>query len=101
MVSRLLTFDEAAAALNVPVGSLRSAADEHGLTIRMGRAVRLDPNSLEELIDLCRVEPKARPSTGETVKMARPSGKHETPRSHQSRPAQIAAQKLKDISRKS
>ena len=60
---RLLTVDEAANELGVPAGSLRTAAREHGLLVRMGRAVRIDPDDLPELIDRCRDQPKDRDCT--------------------------------------
>ena len=43
---RLLTIDEAANELGVPAGSLRRAAERHGFLVRMGRAIRIDPNDL-------------------------------------------------------
>lgn len=92
-IARLLQIEEAARMIGVPVASLRRAADAHGKTIIMGRAVRLHPDDLEDLVDLCRVDPKAPDSTGD--KTAK-SGKSETPVPCQSRPAQDAAKKLKD-----
>ena len=64
----LLTIEEAAKQLGVPKGSLRAAAQSHGLLIRMGRAVRIDPTSLGELITRCREQPKGLASTGEQTK---------------------------------
>ncbi|MCE8438887.1 helix-turn-helix domain-containing protein [Rhodovulum sulfidophilum] len=58
MAERLLPIPEAARILGVPTESLRRAADCHGKTIRIGRAVRLHPKDLEELIELCRVPQK-------------------------------------------
>lgn len=95
----LLSFQEAAKQLNVPTESLRRVADAHGKTIRMGRALRLHPNDLEELIDLCRVEPKGPASTGTNDKDDHRSGKSETPATCESRPALTAAQRLKASSR--
>ena len=46
MIPELLTIDEAAERLGVPRASLRSAAQEHGYLVRMGRAVRIDPDKL-------------------------------------------------------
>ncbi len=94
-ITRLLTFQEAAKRTGVPMASLRTAADEHGLTIRMGRAVRIHPHDIGKLIGLCRVEPKARASTG--AQTAKP-GKSAIPVSD-SRPARLAASKLKARSR--
>ena len=54
---RLLTIDEAAAELGVPPGSLRTAAEKHGLLVMMGRARRIDPSTIPELIRKCRNEP--------------------------------------------
>lgn len=88
---RLLSIPEAARELGVPKESLRRAADDHGMTIRVGRAVRLHPNDLEELIELCRVAPRVRASTGARQEQ---SGKSETA-APAFRPAQAAAQKLK------
>jgi len=93
---RLLTFDQAAAEMGVPVASLRSAADEHGLTIRMGRAVRIHPDDLGRLIELCRVGQKDRACTGaQTANSTRSA----TPAASVSRPARQAASKLKARSR--
>ena len=55
---RLLTVDEAAAELGVPPGSLRTAAQRHGLLVKMGRAIRIDPTTLLELIERCQGQPK-------------------------------------------
>ena len=62
-MARLLTIDAAAAELGVPPGSLRTAARQHGLLVKMGRAVRIDPDDLPELIDRCRDQPKDHDST--------------------------------------
>ena len=43
---RLFTLDEAATQLGVPRASLRVAAEEYGFLVRMGRAVRIDPDTL-------------------------------------------------------
>ena len=43
---RLLTIDEAANELGVPAGSLRRAAERHGFLVRMGRAIRIDADTL-------------------------------------------------------
>ena len=55
---QLLTIQEAAEQLGVPPGSLRTAAQRHGFLVRMGRAVRIDPNDLPELIRSCQDKPK-------------------------------------------
>lgn len=54
----LVRIEEAAACLGVPKQSLRRAAEAHGLLIYMGRAVRIDPNCYEELIQACRAKPQ-------------------------------------------
>ena len=51
---RLLTIDEAAAELGVKSGSLRTAAEQHGFLVRMGRSLRIESETLPELIKLCR-----------------------------------------------
>lgn len=56
---RLLTIDEAADELGVPRAAMRAAAERYGLLVRMGRAVRIDPNDLGEL-----VKKMPRPSKG-------------------------------------
>ena len=56
---RLLTLDEAAADLGVPRASLRTAAEDHGLLVRMGRALRIDPDAIPELVKRCRENPRA------------------------------------------
>lgn len=95
MPARLLQIDEAADMLGVPVASLRAAADEHGKTIRMGRAVRLHPDDLEELIQLCRVQRKERASgAGETPA----SGSSSTAKTSAAR-ARQTAEKLRKRSR--
>lgn len=60
----LLTIEQAAQKLNVPIASVKTAAEAHGLLIRMGRAVRIADADLEGLIQLCRNQPKAHASTG-------------------------------------
>lgn len=98
-ITRLLTIDEVAAEANVPKEALRKAADEHGKTMRIGRAVRLHPEDIEELFSLCRVQPSRHASTGAKEKTPRASGKSATGQPA-SRPAQTAAQRLKDSSRR-
>jgi len=92
---RLLTFDEAADTIGVPKGSLRTAADKHGKTIHMGRTVRLHPDDLEELINLCHVGKKGQDFIGENQPDGMASGKSGTPEIFGSRPARAAANKLK------
>ena len=61
---RLLTVEEAAEQLGVPAGSLESAARRHGFIVKMGRAKRIDPDTLGRLIELCRENPPDQGSTG-------------------------------------
>ena len=58
LVPRLLTIEKAAIELGVPPGSLRTAAQQHGFLVRIGRALRIDPNDIPELIDRCRDTPR-------------------------------------------
>lgn len=94
----LLTIKEAANRLGVPEQSLRKVADEKGMTIHIGRAVRLHPDDLSEIIDLCRAERKDRASTGAKGQTDRLSGKSGTA-TPDYRPAQTAAAMLKRSSR--
>ena len=55
---RLITIKVAAEELGIPPGSLRTAAEAHGLLVRMGRALRIDPETLPELIELCQGKPQ-------------------------------------------
>jgi len=96
---RLLPIKEAADILGVPAKSLRSAADAHGLTIRMGRAVRISPNHLEELCELCRCQPKERASSSESEKAESPSMSSKTPETSSAVRAQMIADRLKSSSR--
>ena len=66
-MSRLLTVAEAATQLGVPRASLRSAAEQHGLLVRMGRAVRIDPDDLKGLVEKCRENPQAHGSISGAV----------------------------------
>ena len=66
-MGRLLTIEEAAAELGVPKGSVRTAAEQHNLLVRMGRAIRIDPETLGELIQLCRENPQEHASTSAAV----------------------------------
>jgi excisionase family DNA binding protein len=91
-VRPLLTIEEAAAKLNVPKQSLRSAAQAHGMLVKMGRAVRIDPDQLKELIDKCRENPRDRASTGGET---RKSGSSGTPGGPTYRPALETAAMLK------
>ena len=94
-----LTFEIAAARMGVPKESLRRAADEQGMTIRMGRFVGLYREDLKELIEKCRVEQKAPVSTGETSPDRQRIGKSEIQATSGSQPALSAAKRLKSSSR--
>lgn len=94
----LLRIEEAAEKIGMPKQAVRNEAERHGLLIRMGRNLRLHPDDLEELVNLCRVVPKARASTGEREKTAPTSGRSAT-EAPAFRPAQTAAAKLKAHSR--
>lgn len=56
-MSKLLTIEQASKLLNVPKGSLRAAAEEHGFLVRIGKAVRIDQDQLGDLVEKCKVPP--------------------------------------------
>lgn len=62
-MGRLMKIPEAAEDLGVPISALETAAEEHGYLIRMGRAKRIDPEDLPELVKKCRVPRKVPAST--------------------------------------
>lgn len=74
MTPRLLTIEEAAAELGVKKGSLRSAAQRHGLLVRIGRSVRIDADTLGELIEKCRDSAKDPASTDAATPASTSSG---------------------------
>ena len=88
----LATLDAAASELGVPKGSLKSAAEEHGFLVRMGRAIRIDRNDFSKLIIACRDQAKAHASTSSLI--AR-TGTSEIPDSQTGQRAAQAASKLK------
>lgn len=90
----LVTFPVVAKSLGVPVDSLRKVADEHGMTIRIGRALRLMEGDISELIELCRVKEKAPASIGGREKMDHQPGKFATA-APASRPAQATVAELR------
>ncbi len=96
---RLLTIDEAAAELGVPPGSLRTAAEKHGYLVMMGRARRIDPSTIPDLIRKCRNEPVAQDGRGHG--RSRGSNLSGTRTEDSSRRALETAAKLKGISRDS
>lgn len=79
MTSKLLRFEDAAKMLDVPAPALRKVADQYGLTVIIGRAVRLHPDDLGRLIEKCRVEPRDRACSGATeIQAGHRSGKSGT-----------------------
>ena len=92
-MTTLLKLDQAAAELGVPEGSLRRAAEQHGYIVRMGRAVRIDPNDLPELVKRCQDTPKAHASS--TATAARPASTLSATDPDSSRRALEIAEKLK------
>ncbi|WP_171172601.1 helix-turn-helix domain-containing protein [Ruegeria sp. HKCCA0370] len=54
---KLLTIEQASEILNVPKASLRTAAEEHGYLVRIGRAVRIDQDQLRDLVEKCKIPP--------------------------------------------
>ena len=95
-MARLLRIEEAAAELGVPQGSLEGAAKRHGLLVKMGRAVRIDPNDLPELIKRCQDQPKDRVSTAAVTP---DSGSFVTPDVGSAQRALETAERLKERSR--
>ena len=59
----LCAIKDAALALGVPKASLRTAAENHGFIVRMGRAVLLERDRLNELVKKCRDKPREPDST--------------------------------------
>ena len=97
-MSRLLTLDEAAERLGVKPGSLETVAKRHGFIVKMGRSIRIDPNSLEELIEKCRENPLEPDSTNEPKARAPAYGSSETV-DDSCQQALAIADKLKERSR--
>ena len=92
----LMTIEAAAASIGVPKASLRSAAERHGFLIRIGRAIRIDPNQLPELLRKCQSAPKDHAFTGTNQEA---SGSSETRGAQKLRQAQATAARLKSGSR--
>lgn len=92
----LWTLYKAASELNIPRAALHREADRHGLLVRFGRSVRIDPATIPELIEKCRSAPKAPVSTGTR---SRDAGSFETLADQKLQQAQQAAQRLKRGSR--
>lgn len=59
----LLTIAQAAKVLNVPKASLLTEAQRHGFLVRMGRAIRIERESLGELVKKCRDQRREQSST--------------------------------------
>ena len=93
---RLLKLKEAATELGVPPGSLRTAAQRHGLLVKMGRAIRIDPNDLPELIKSCQEPPKDQDSTAVATPACTSSA---TPDARSVQLAHETAERLKRLSR--
>ena len=96
MVPDLMTLDQAAKELGVPKGSLKTAAQEHGFIVRMGRAIRIDKNDFPKLVKACRDQAKAPASTSSNTGR---TGISATPEGPTSQRAAQAAKKLKKRSR--
>ena len=93
MTPRLLTIEEAAKQIGVPRGSLRTAAEAHGFIVRMGRTLRIDQQSLPELIRQCQENQKALTYTSEQPECGlSEKGKNSVQR------AQETAERLKRLS---
>ena len=93
-----LTMKEAAERLGGGVSheAVRQIAEDHGHLIKVGRKVCVLEEELPELIDKCRVKPKAPASTSAPTQAR---GSSETPDSQTGARARQVAQKLKRISR--
>lgn len=94
-MARLLTLAEAAERLGVPRGSLETAARKHGYIVRMGRARRIDPNDIEELVRKCRDTQKDHGCTATPTE----SGPSATMVGFSSQPVHETVAKLKALSR--
>lgn len=75
----LVTIDVAARELGVPKGSLRAAAEQHGLLVYIGRAVRIDRNSYGELIEKCRAKPQEQGSISVRTRVSSTSVTQDAP----------------------
>ncbi|WP_244918424.1 hypothetical protein [Phaeobacter gallaeciensis] len=89
---QLLTIDAAAAELGVPKGSLKTAAQEHGFLIKMGRATRIDRNDFPKLVKACQDQARAPACTNSNTGR---TGTSETAEDQTSQRAAQAAQMLK------
>lgn len=91
-MTALCRIDEAADELGVPKASLRTAAENHGFIVRMGRAIRLERERLPELLKKCRDQPKEQGSTNSSTARTGTSGTLGNPTAQR---AAQAASKLK------
>ncbi|MBV7408840.1 hypothetical protein [Maritimibacter sp. DP1N21-5] len=95
MTPILLKFEDAAKLLGIPKTDLCAAADEHGFTVSIRKTRRIEADKLKELIEQCRVNPKAPSSTFAKPRgRERPSTSSETARMSSQR-AQTIADQLK------
>ena len=88
----LCKIEEAAAEIGVPSASLRTAAENHGFIVRMGRAIRLERDRLPELLKKCRDHPKGQGSTNSNTDR---TGISETKAKPTVQRAALAASRLK------
>lgn len=63
----LVEIGVAAKELGVPKESLRKAAEKHRMMIYVGRALRLDRNEYQRLIEACRERPQEQGSTSDRI----------------------------------
>jgi hypothetical protein len=91
-MSQLCKLEEVAAELGVPKASLRTAAENHGFLVRIGRAIRLERDRLPELLKKCRDQPKEQGSTNSSTARI---GTSETRGNPTAQRAAQAASKLK------
>ena len=97
-MTRLLTLDEAAERVGVPKRGLRIEAERRGLLVKIGRAVRIDPNDLEELVKKCRVKPQEQDCTAAPTSAALEPTKSATADDASTR-ALATADRLRKLSR--
>lgn len=95
-MGKLWTIPRAASELNVPATALRREAERCGLLVRFGRSLRIDPETIPELVKQCRNAQKAPASTGTNRKA---NGSFETLADQKLQQARQIAEKLKRPSR--
>ncbi len=96
-MQRLLTIKEAARVLGVPEGSLRRVATDFGFLVRMGRATRIEHESLKILVERCREKPLEPAYGGEPTNKF---GSSATPGALTNQPVQETVAMLKKSSRR-